>query len=283
MSLPGRGCAWLGDEDWRRAEMSIVEKHAPGSFCWVELGTTNASAAKAFYNSLFNWQSQDMPMGPDQFYTMLNLRGKTVGALYNLDKNMLQMGIPPHWMLYIAVNSADDASAKAKALGATVMKGPFDVFDAGRMAVIRDPAGAVFCVWQANKNTGIELVGESSALCWSELWTSDKAGAVEFYTKLFGWTMKTGTDAPGEEYTEISNQGQPMGGIMQIRKEWGKVPPNWSPYFMVDSCDASVAKVGQLGGSTKMAPADIPKVGRFAIVADPQGAVFQIFQMAAQP
>jgi predicted enzyme related to lactoylglutathione lyase len=84
--------------------MSVIEKHAPGSFCWVELGTTNASAAKAFYNSLFGWKSEDMPMGPDQFYTMLNLGGKTVGALYNLDKNMQQMGIPPHWMLYVAVS-----------------------------------------------------------------------------------------------------------------------------------------------------------------------------------
>ena len=260
--------------------MSVVEKHAPGSFCWVELGTTNASAATTFYNALFGWQSQDMPMGPDQVYTMLNLGGKTVGAMYNLDKNMQQMGIPPHWMLYIAVSNADQASAKAKTLGATVMKEPFDVFDAGRMAVIQDPAGATFCIWQANKNTGIQLAGEPNALCWSELWTTDTAKAIEFYTKLFGWSTKTSTDAP-QEYIEVSNQGNPMGGVMKIMKEWGNVPPAWSPYFMVTNCDASAAKINQLGGSTKMAPTDIPKVGRFAVVTDPQGAVFQIIQMAA--
>jgi len=260
--------------------MSVVEKHAPGSFCWVELGTTNASAAKTFYNALFGWQSQDMPMGPDQFYTMLNLGGKTVGALYNLDKNMLQMGIPPHWMLYIAVSNADEAAAKAKALGATVMKEPFDVFGAGRMAVIRDPAGATFCIWQANQHGGTQLAGEPNTLCWSELWTSDTAKAVEFYTKLFGWTTKKSTDAP-TEYIELSNQGCPMGGMMQIMKEWGNVPPAWAPYFMVTDCDASAAKINQLGGSTKMPPTDIPKVGRFAVVTDPQGAVFQIIQMAA--
>ena len=259
--------------------MSVVEKHAPGSFCWVELGTTNASAAKTFYNALFGWQSQDMPMGPDQVYTMLNLGGKTVGAMYNLDKNMQQMGIPPHWMLYIAVSNADQASAKAKTLGATVMKEPFDVFDAGRMAVIQDPAGATFCIWQANKNTGIQLAGEPNTLCWSELWTTDTAKAIEFYTKLFGWSTKTSTDAP-QEYIEVSNQGNPMGGVMKIMKEWGNVPPAWSPYFMVTNCDASAAKINQLGGSTKMAPTDIPKVGRFAVVTDPQGAVFQIIQMA---
>lgn len=261
--------------------MSVVEKHAPGSFCWVELGTTNASAAKTFYNSLFGWQSQDMPMGPDQFYTMLNLGGKTVGALYNLDKNMLQMGVLPHWMLYIAVSSADETAAKAKTLGATVMKEPFDVFDAGRMTVIRDPAGAMFCIWQANKNTGIQLQGEPNTLCWSELWTSDTSKALEFYTKLFGWTTKKSTDAP-QEYIELANQGQTMGGMMKIQKEWGNVPPNWLPYFMVTNCDASAAKITQSGGSVKMPPTDIPKVGRFAVVTDPQGAAFQIVQMAAR-
>jgi predicted enzyme related to lactoylglutathione lyase len=261
--------------------MSVVEKHAPGSFCWVELGTTDAPAAKTFYNALFGWQSMDAPTGPDQVYTMLNLGGKSVGALYNLDKNMLQLGIRPHWMLYIAVSSADEASAKAKTLGATVMKEPFDVFDAGRMAVIRDPAGAMFCIWQANKNTGIQLEGEPNTLCWSELWTSDTAKAIEFYTKLFGWSTKTSTDAP-TEYTELSNQGRPMGGVMQIMKEWGNVPPNWLPYFMVTNCDSSVAKITQLGGSIKMPPMDIPKVGRFAVVTDPQGAAFQIIQMAAR-
>jgi predicted enzyme related to lactoylglutathione lyase len=259
--------------------MSVVEKHAPGSFCWVELGTTNAKAGKAFYSALFGWQPNDMPMGPDQFYTMLKLNGKDVGAMYELDQNMRAMGIPPHWMLYIAVSSADEAAAKAKTLGATVMKEPFDVFDAGRMAVIQDPTGATFCIWQANRNTGIQLEGEANTLCWSELCTHDTAKATEFYTKLFGWTTKTGTDTP-QPYTEISNQGQPMGGMMQIMKEWGNVPPSWTPYFMVTDCDGSVAKIGQLGGSTKMPPTDIPNVGRFAVVSDPQGAVFQIIQLA---
>jgi predicted enzyme related to lactoylglutathione lyase len=259
--------------------MSIVEKHAPGSFCWVELGTTNAKAAKAFYGSLFGWQPNDMPMGPDQFYTMLKLNGKDAAALYELDQNMRAQGIPPHWMLYIAVNSADDAAAKAKSLGASVMKEAFDVFDAGRMAVLRDPAGATFCVWQAKRNTGIQVEGEMNALCWSELWTTDKPKALDFYIKLFGWTTKASIDSP-VDYSEISSQGRPMGGIMQILKEWGNVPSSWLPYFMVSNCDSSVAKINQLGGATRMPPTDIPKVGRFAVVADPQGAVFQIIQMA---
>src|SRR5580658_119044 len=113
--------------------MSIVEKHSPGSFCWVELGTTDAKAAKAFYGGLFGWHPDDMPMGNGQFYTMLQIDGKAIGALYEMDDEMRRMGIPTHWLEYIAVTSADDTAGRVKKLGGTVMKGPFDVFDAGRM------------------------------------------------------------------------------------------------------------------------------------------------------
>jgi predicted enzyme related to lactoylglutathione lyase len=104
---------------------------------------------------------------------------------------------------------------------------------------------------------------------------------MDFYSKLFGWVMKTNPSDP-QQYTELSNQGRPMGGMMQIQKEWGNVPPNWLAYFMVANCDATAAQVTERGGSIKMPPMDIPKVGRFAVVADPQGAVFAIFQTAAQ-
>ncbi|HUJ23604.1 MAG TPA: VOC family protein [Bryobacteraceae bacterium] len=259
--------------------MSIVDKHAPGCFCWVELGTTDAKAAKSFYGGLFGWQPNDMPMGPDQFYTMLRINGKDVGAMYELDKNMREMGIPPHWMQYVAVSSADESAARVEPLGGKVMKGPFDVFDAGRMAVIQDPTGAVFCLWQANRNTGIQMAGEPGTLCWSELATNDKPKAIDFYIKLFGWSMKTNPADPFQ-YTEISNQGRPMGGILKIEKEWGDVPPNWMPYFLVANCDAGAEKAKQTGGTVKIGPMDIPNTGRFAVIGDPQGAVFAIFQPA---
>lgn len=199
--------------------------------------------------------------------------------MYELDQNMRALGIPAHWMLYIAVKSADETAAKAESLGARAMKEPFDVFDAGRMAVLQDPTGATFCVWEAKRNTGIQVEGEENALCWSELWTSDRAKALEFYTRLFGWTTKSSTDTP-QDYSEISNQGRAMGGIMQILKEWGNIPPTWLPYFMVSNCDATAARINQLGGRMRMPPTDIPNVGRFAVVADPQGAVFEIVQLA---
>jgi predicted enzyme related to lactoylglutathione lyase len=259
--------------------MSVVEKHSPGSFCWVELGTTNARAAKAFYGGLFGWRPDDMPMGNDQFYTMLQIDGKAIGALYELDEHMRRMGIPPHWLQYIAVADADETAARVKALGGTVMKDAFDVFDAGRMAVIQDPTGAVFAVWQANRNIGSRITGEPHTLCWSELVTNDTARSIEFYTKLFGWIVKAGL-ASTRDYTEIWNGNRSIGGVMQMSAELGDIPSHWMPYFLVAGCEASAGKSKELGGSVQVRPTDIPGVGRFAVIADPQGAVFSLFQPA---
>jgi predicted enzyme related to lactoylglutathione lyase len=258
-----------------------VDKHLPGSFSWAELGTSDTKAAKGFYGGLFGWTPNDMPMGPDQVYTMFEIDGKPVGAMYQLDKNMRAMGIPPHWMLYVTVANADETAARIPGLGGKVMKEPFDVFDAGRMAVIQDSTGATFCIWQANKHIGALRIDEVNTLCWSELLTTDKPKALDFYSKLFGWSMKTNPSDP-HQYTEISNQGKPIGGIMQILKEWGNMPSNWSPYFMVATVDATAAKAQQSGGSLRMPPTDIPNTGRFSTIADPQGAVFSIFQPAAR-
>jgi predicted enzyme related to lactoylglutathione lyase len=258
--------------------MSVVEKHAPGSFCWVELGTTDAKNAKAFYAGLFGWRPEDMPMGGGQVYTMLLIQGKAIGALYEMDENMRRMSVPTSWLQYIAVENADQTVAQVKKLGGHVMKEPFDVFDAGRMAVIQDPAGAVFAVWQPNRNIGIRITGEPHTLCWSELATSDTSGSIEFYTRLLGWSAKAGAPG-GMDYTEISNQGRPMGGIMPMTPEMGKTA-HWTPYFLVTGCDSTAGKAKQLGGSLCVPPTNIPDVGRFAVISDPQGAVFSIFQPA---
>jgi len=262
--------------------MSVVEKHAPGSFCWVELGTTNSAAAKAFYNGLFGWQSHDEPVGPGRVYTLLRIGGKDLGAMYEMDQSMRAMRIPPHWLQYVAVASADQSAAQIKNLGGALLKGPFDVPGAGRMAVVQDPTGAVFALWQANPHIGAHIMGELNTLCWSELATNDKSKALGFYTSLFGWSTKTNPEDP-EQYTEISNGPRTMGGVMEMNKEWGNVPSHWVPYFMVANCDASVATAKKSGGSINVPPTDIPKVGRFAAIADPQGAAFAIINLTANP
>lgn len=258
--------------------MAVIEKHVPGTFCWAELGTTDTSGAKRFYTGIFGWSPDDMPMGENQVYTMLKIDGREMGALYELNPEQRGQGVPPHWMLYVAVESADSAAAKAKQLGATVLAGPFDVFDAGRMAVIRDPQGATFSVWQARTHSGSKIGQVAGTLCWSELATTDPAAATHFYTGLFGWGTKVSDMGP-VRYTEWLNQGQPTGGMMQMPEQWKEAPPHWMPYFQVEDCDGSAAKARELGGKILHGPEDIPNVGRFAVIRDPQGAVFSIIRL----
>ena len=165
------------------------------------------------------------------------------------------------------------SAKKAKDLGGKLLMEPFDVMDVGRMAVIQDPQGATFCVWEPKKHIGAELMNEPGTMCWAELDTTDTESAKKFYTGLFGWGTKD-----SEQYTEWLRGGTSIGGMMKIPKEWGPVPPNWLVYFMVSDVDASAKKAGELGAGTIVPPMDIPKTGRFAVLHDQQGAVFAIFK-----
>lgn len=258
-----------------------ISKHTPGTFCWVELGTTDQNAAKAFYSELFGWSVNDVPMGPDGVYTMFQLNGKDVGAAYQQGQDQISQGVPPNWLSYIAVENANDAATAITAAGGTVIMGPFDVMDVGRMAVVQDPGGATFAIWQAGNGIGAQLKSENNTFCWNELATRDVEAAKTFYSTVFGWNAVTKGDGP-MTYTEIDLNGQQFGGMMKMAAEWGEMPSHWMVYFAVADCDASVQKVESLGGKVCVPPTDIPNTGRFAVLQDPQGAFFSVIQLTHQ-
>ncbi|HEX6716790.1 MAG TPA: VOC family protein [Pyrinomonadaceae bacterium] len=260
------------------ARTQEVPEYKPGTFCWVELGTTDSAAAKNFYTQLFGWDYDDHPMGPGGVYTMLKLNGKDAGALYELNPDMRAQGIPPHWLSYISVSNVDETAEKAKAAGATVLQGPFDVMTVGRMAVVQDPTGAVFALWQAKDHKGAGIYNVPNSFCWNELGTNDTQRAGEFYVNVFGWTKNTQNFGP-MEYTMFKNGDRGAGGMYQITPEMGPIPPHWLVYFAVDDCDAKVQKATELGASVMKPADDIPGVGRFAILNDPQGASFAIIKL----
>jgi uncharacterized protein len=260
------------------ARMQEAPEYKPGTFCWVELGTSDNTAAKNFYTQLFSWDFEDKPMGPDDVYTILKLDGKDVGGLYKLMPDMVAQGIPPHWMSYVSVTSADETAEKAKAEGATIMNGPFDVFTIGRMAVIQDPTGAVFSIWEGRDLKGSGIYNVPNSFCWNELGTTDSAKAGEFYSNVFGWDKETFDDSP-IEYTMFKNGDRGAGGMYTITPEMGPIPPHWLVYFAVDDCDAKVQKATELGANVMKPADDIPGIGRFAILTDPQGAAFAIIKL----
>ena len=260
------------------ARLQETPNYKPGTFCWVELGTSDGDAAKNFYTQLFGWTYEDHPMGPGMVYTMLKLDGKDVGALYKLMDEQVSQGIPPNWLSYVFVANADQSTAKAKELGATILKEPFDVMTVGRMSVIQDPAGAAFALWQAGEHKGAGIYNAPSSLCWNELMSTDTTKAKQFYTGLFGWAANT-QDFGGFEYTMFQNGERGAGGMIQIAPEMGPIPSNWLAYFAVDDCDAKVKKATELGAKVCKPADDIPGIGRFAILTDPQGAAFAIIKL----
>jgi predicted enzyme related to lactoylglutathione lyase len=256
--------------------MPKVEKHAPGSFCWVELATTDQNSAKQFYSTLFGWKPADFPIGPSEVYTMFQLGGGDAAAGYTMREEE-RKSAPPHWNLYIAVASADDAAKHAAELGGKVIAPPFDVMAFGRMAVIMDPTGAVFRVWEAKQTIGTTVGGEPGTVCWADLNTPDVPRARQFYSALFGWQIAPGEHDPSG-YLHIKNGDQFIGGMPP---DAGQLPPHWILYYQVTDCDTSTAKVKEMGGKVMMAPMTLENVGRFSVVADPQGAAFSLFQPMA--
>jgi uncharacterized protein len=257
--------------------MHAAQRFAAGAPCWFELGTTDQEAAKEFYSELFGWTAVDTPMGNDEFYTMFQKAGKDVGAAYTLMPELRQTGVPPHWMIYFATQDADLSAAEIQRLGGSVKQGPFDVFDYGRMVVCEDPTGAPFCVWQAKSHKGAGAMNEESAVCWTELATRDVPAARDFYSELFGWTIKPSAGMP--TYVEFAAGGQPCGGLMPMDEQWEGVPPHWAIYFLVSDCDLFASRAKDLGGTARYGPFDAPGVGRIAMMADPQGAGFSLITL----
>jgi len=260
--------------------MAEVTSHPPGAFCWIDLAAKDPEGAKRFYCGLFGWEAKDISIGPDAVYTMLMLRMRSadVAGIYHLTKEDLDRGGHPQWLSYVSVPNAGDTANRARSLGAAIVKGPLDVLDRGRLAVIQDLEGAPLGLWQPHRETGAMVVNEPGALCWNELATRDPAKSTSFYTRLFGWSPKI--SGPG--YTELLNGIVPIGAIFEIPKEWGDVQAHWLSIFCVEDCDGTARKSQALRGRVKHGPADLPNGGRCAIIADPEGAIFAIFERAQQ-
>jgi predicted enzyme related to lactoylglutathione lyase len=255
--------------------MPNTDTHANGSFSWIELATNDQNAAKTFYTTLLGWAFQDNPMGPDNFYTMFQLEGRNVGAAYTMQAQEAAAGVPPHWNLYISVANADATAKRAAEAGGKVLAGPFDVYTYGRMAVIQDPTGAPFCIWQANDHIGAGTVGENGTLCWADLSSPDAETAAKFYGDLFGWTFMPGDGG----YLHIRNGEAFIGGMPSAAQRDPKMPAHWMIYLQVADCDATTTRAQELGAKVCFGPMDIPKAGRMTVLADPQGAVFSLFQV----
>lgn len=255
--------------------MSERTSYAPGTPCWVDLATPDIEAAARFYGEVFGWDVPERPNSAEMGgYRRAIKNGKDVAGMMPL----MQEGQPPAWTTYVSVADADATAAAVKDAGGSVMAGPMDVMDLGRMAVFTDPEGAFFGIWQPGTFSGAELVNEPGTVGWNELSTRDPEGAKAFYSAVFGWEPNDLDMEGGGTYTEWLVEGRQVGGMLDMRGRMpDEIPPHWGVYFGTEDTDATVEKVKAGGGEVLFGPMDI-EPGRFATVRDPFGAFFNVMQ-----
>jgi hypothetical protein len=259
--------------------MQVVKRYPDGIFCWVDLATTDPEAAKEFYTGLFGWEAEDIPTDVGTPYTMFQIEGKNVAALSAMTPDMQEQGAPPFWSSYIKHDDVDAVAAKATEADGTVIMPPYDVMEEGRMAMIQDPGGAVFGVWQPRNHIGAELVNRPNALVWNELQTRDGEAARAFYSKVFDWDDQVDEN----NYYVFKQDGRIHAGMLLMDESWDEnIPPNWAVYFMVEDVDAATAKIQELGGQVLVPPTPAGEMGKFSVAQDPQGGVFTVMQFEGE-
>jgi predicted enzyme related to lactoylglutathione lyase len=272
--------------------MSERDGYIPGVPCWVDTSHPDPEAALPFYRGLFGWEFEDvMPEGSPGRYCIGRIRGGDVAAVASSPE-----GAPPEamWNTYVWVDSADETTAKARDAGGGVAVEPFDVMNAGRMAVLTDPEGAAFCVWQPKNHKGAKVVNEHGSLNFNGLATRDPDAAERFYGAVFGWkrlALPSGVawalpgygdhleeSSPGLRQ-QMEQMGAPDGfidvvaALEAIADDDAATPAHWTVTFAVDDVDATAAKARELGGEVVAGPVDAPW-SRTAVIRDPQGATF---------
>ncbi len=254
--------------------MYTVTKYPHGTFSWADTSSTDPEAAKQFYMNLFGWGKIDIPVGPGMTYTMFQHGDRAAAALSPATPEALEQNIPSHWNCYVSVDDVDALLPVVEANGGTIIFGPMDVFDSGRMAFFMDPTGAALGLWQPRNHIGAGIVNTIGAMCWNELLTRDAEAAKTFYNTVLGWEFHG--DA---HYIHITNQGRNNGGMIQMGPEFGDTPVCWMPYFNIGDINAGIARVKELGGQVHMGPNEAPDTGYWALATDPADAHFYIMEL----
>jgi predicted enzyme related to lactoylglutathione lyase len=247
--------------------MPEMTRYDHGVPSWVDIGTPDPTASLQFYAEVFGWEGQDMGEEAGH-YTIVSKNGKQVAAI-----TPAQDPGPPRWTTYINVDDLDAVAKRVESAGGTVIVAPIDVMSAGRMAIFKDTTGAVIAGWQPGEHIGAQLVNEAGAFIWSELATADMDKSKAFYSEVLGWGW-----GGADEYAEAQVGGRTIGGVMPRRPDTPpEMPDSWMVYFGATDVDADAKKAADLGATVMVDPTDIPGTGRFAVLRDPQGAMFALF------
>jgi len=234
----------------------------------VDLAAQDVEKGKAFYAGLFGWDHGD----PYRDWTPCLLDGKIVAGIFSQPEDQRAAGIPSNWLNYVSVTDAETDVTRAADLGARVLAPPADIGEGGRIAILADPQGAPFAMWQPIGFAGAQLVNVPGALTWNQLTTNDPEAAVAFYTELFGWNTEELGQGDVRFWSVRNSEGWLNGGVM-APPPGTDAPPHWAPYFASGGLEDHRARVEELGGRALSPIMPVP-AGELFVAQDDQGAVF---------
>ncbi|MEM1024307.1 MAG: VOC family protein [Myxococcota bacterium] len=257
-----------------------MSTHFPhGTFNWTDLVAKDIGEIRPFYEQLFGWtyeeQSADHQGAPP--YGVFFKDGKQAAGIGQMSDAMKDGGTPSTWNTYVAVDDIKATETRVKQLGGSLMFDTIQVGDNGRTNWVRDPEGAVFALWEAGRHEGAGIFNEPGSFSWNERATRNMDQVKGFYGELFNWRFKDDGNSPNPMAMIHRADGREQGHVLLMNEQWGELPPHWSVYFTVARCTEAMDQAKALGGTSPFGPIDID-VGRFALLTDPQGAHFYVFE-----
>lgn len=248
---------------------------ALGTFVWHDLMTTDGEVSHQFYSQLFPEWKIKVEVAQGYTYRMVHVGDRPLCCMVPFDKSY---GYPSHWVGYVAVENCDATATRMEQLGGKICCPPYDAPGVGRFALVNDPQGAIIKPFQMAKGFSEPGTPEVGRVCWNELMTTDLDKATAFYTSAFGWETHTHDFGPPMgKYVLFRSGGKDLGGSMTL-PPGAEAPPHWMHYFLVEDVDVRTRKAGEVGARIYVAPRDIPGIGRFSVLADPEGATFALYK-----
>jgi|APTNR8051073442_1049403.scaffolds.fasta_scaffold03913_7 hypothetical protein len=251
-----------------------------GTFCWAEVAVGDLKTAQRFYTELFGWAPRELGIGRGWSYTVLEADSEAIAGLYEIGPTQRAKGATPAWHAYVLVKDVEAVTEQVLELDGTVLSPPLDIADIGRMAVVRDPQGAVFCLWQeppehVPRGTTETRLGR---ICWTDLMTTDTDSAAMFYAALFGWSAVARNDGDASSVDFLLG-GVPVAGMERITPADPDLTPRWIATVAVADVDFAIRRAVRLGGRVVRNPADRPGMGRIAVVSGPDEAPFAVVRL----
>jgi len=251
--------------------------HAPGTPCWFDLLSPDAEAAAAFYAQLFGW-TYDVSGPEEGRYHTAMVDGRPAAGIGQRQEGT---HAPSAWTVHLAAGDVAAMADRVTELGGSVLNEPAEVRGLGHLAIVQDPGGAVFGLWQPLTHQGFGVTHQHGTMGWCEVNVPDGEAAKAFYAELMGAeARRLRSDAVPTVYYVLWKDDEAVAGILEMTAERQGVPPHWVPYFEVADCDAVARAAEQAGGTVSVQPFDT-EYGRIAVVTDPFGAVFSVNQTTA--